>query len=189
MASSDLAFNVLLLVPCLVAALFLTRSRLMRNELWRATLTPLSSIIGSGFPLLAHEESGYQEWGASGAIRVTPSGSGRGLTLSIAPVWGSTGSQAERLWGARDARELGLETEFEARARLEAELGYGIGVPGTRGVATPYTGLSLGEGGQRTYRAGARWNVAPGATLGLERVDCGRGRNTTVSDLPARTVA
>ena len=36
--------------------------------------------------LLAHEASGYEDWGASGAIRVTPDASGRGLTLSIAPV-------------------------------------------------------------------------------------------------------
>ena len=53
MSSSSLAFNVLLLVPCLVAALFLVRSRLLKNDLWRATLTPLSSIIGSGFLIMA----------------------------------------------------------------------------------------------------------------------------------------
>ena len=118
--------------------------------------------------LIAHEESGYEEWGASGAIRVNPSQSGRGLTFAISPVWGAAGSQAERLWGARDARELGTEREFEATGRLEAELGYGIGVPGTRGVVTPYAGLSLAEGSSRTVRAGTRWNVAPGAVLGLE---------------------
>ena len=99
------------------------------------------SIEGQFRGLVAHEESGYEEWGASGAIRVNPSESGRGLTFSIAPVWGSTGSQAERLWGARDAGELGPGGEFEAKARLETELGYGFGVPGTRAVMTPYTGL------------------------------------------------
>ena len=57
--------------------------------------------------LLVHEASGYEEWGASGAIRVTPDASGRGLTLSIAPAWGRTGSAAERLWSAHDARALG----------------------------------------------------------------------------------
>ena len=47
--------------------------------------------------LVAHEASAYEEWGASGAIRVTPSPTGRGLTLSIAPAWGQTGSAAEQL--------------------------------------------------------------------------------------------
>ena len=125
------------------------------------------SIEGQVRALVAHEESGYEEWGASGSVRVNPSQSGRGLTLAIAPVWGSAGSQAGRLWGARDARELGQEAEFEATARLETELGYGMSVPRTRSVVTPYTGLSLGEEA-RTYRAGTRWNLASGAVLGLE---------------------
>ena len=68
--------------------------------------------------LLVHEASGYEDWGASGAIRVTPDASGRGLTLSIAPVWGRTGSAAERLWSAHDARALGESSEFEADNQL-----------------------------------------------------------------------
>ena len=143
----------------------------------RYSTGPLT-IEGQVRALVAHEESGYQEWGASGAIRVAPSASGRGLTLSLAPVWGSAGSQAERIWGARDARELGQDADFEATARLETELGYGLGVPGTRGVVTPYAGLSLSEGSSRTYRAGTRWNLAPGAVLGLEATRQGGANGT-----------
>ena len=72
------------------------------------------TIEGQVRMLVAHEESGYEEWGASGAIRMTPSASGRGLTLSIAPAWGRTGSATERLWSAHDARGLGADNEFEA---------------------------------------------------------------------------
>ena len=42
---------------------------------------------------------------------------------------------------------------------------YGFGMGGTTGVLTPYTGFSLANEGSRTLRAGARWNIAPGATL------------------------
>ena len=126
------------------------------------------TIEGQVRALVTHEESGYEEWGASGAIRVNPSQSGRGLTFAIAPVWGSAGSASERLWSARNAGELGIEQEFEATARLETELGYGIGVPDTRGIVTPYAGLSLSEGSNRTYRAGTRWILAPDAALALE---------------------
>ena len=90
--------------------------------------------------LVAHEASGYNEWGASAAIRVTPSASGRGLTLSIAPAWGQTGSAAERLWSAHDARAFGADSEFEADSRLAIDAGYGFGLPGNRGVLTPYGG-------------------------------------------------
>ena len=44
------------------------------------------TIEGQVRALVAHEASGYQEWGASGAIRiVNPSASGRGLSLCHRP--------------------------------------------------------------------------------------------------------
>ena len=118
--------------------------------------------------LLAHEASGYDEWGMSGAIRVTPAASGRGLTLSIAPAWGRTGSAAQRLWSAHDARGLGADNEFEADSRLDMEAGYGFGLPGSRGVLTPHAGMTLGDAGHRAIRTGARWRLSPDAVLGLE---------------------
>ena len=53
-------------------------------------------IEGAVRTLLAHEESGYEEWGASGAIRLAPSASGCGLSLSVAPRWGRA-SEGSRL--------------------------------------------------------------------------------------------
>ena len=118
--------------------------------------------------LLAHEASDYEEWGMSGAIRVTPGASGRGLTLSIAPAWGHTGSAAERLWSAHDANALGSDSEFEAESRLEMDVGYGFGLPGNRGVLTPYAGMTLGDARARTVRTGTRWQLGTDAVLGLE---------------------
>ena len=118
--------------------------------------------------LVAHQASGYEEWGASAAIRVTPSASGRGLTLSIAPAWGQTGSAAERLWSAHDATALGADSEFEADSQLAIDAGYGIGFAGNRGVLTPYVGMTLGDGGNRTVRTGTRWQLGPDVVVGLE---------------------
>ena len=58
------------------------------------------TIEGAVRALVAHEDSGYEEWGASGAIRVVPSPSGHGLSLSLAPSWGSMAGGAEALWSA-----------------------------------------------------------------------------------------
>ena len=118
--------------------------------------------------LLAHEASGYEEWGMSGAVRVTPGASGRGLTLSIAPAWGQTGSAAERLWSAHDASALGSDSKFDATRRLEVDAGYGLGLAHGRGVLTPYAGFTLGEAGTRTVRTGARWQLTPDAVVGVE---------------------
>ena len=124
----------------------------------RYSAGPLS-IEGRVRTLVAHEDSGYEEWGASGAIRVSPGASGRGLTLSIAPAWGRTGSATEQLWSARDASALAADEEFEAASRLEMEAGYGLGLAGNRGVLTPYAGATLGDGGSRTMRSGVRWTL------------------------------
>ena len=118
--------------------------------------------------LVAHEASGYEEWGMSGAVRVTPGASGRGLTLSIAPAWGHTGSAAERLWSAQKPSALGSDSEFEAESRLEMDVGYGFGLPGNRGVLTPYAGMTLGDARARTVRTGTRWQLGTDAVLGLE---------------------
>ena len=134
--------------------------------------------------LLAHAESGYEEWGASGSIEVAPGRGGRGLTLRVSPAWGATASAAERLWGARDAGALGLGgREFEAEGRLEGEVGYGIGLARNRGLVTPYTALRLGEGAARTWRAGARWRMTDDVRVGLEGV-----REQAGGDAPADAI-
>ena len=118
--------------------------------------------------LVAHEDSGYREWGAGGSVRLGPDASGRGLSLALAPVWGTPSSGVDRLWSARDAAGLAPGGKFEAGRRLEGELGYGLGAPRGLGLVTPYAGLSLAGGGGRAWRLGARWNVAPDVTFGLE---------------------
>ena len=126
------------------------------------------SIEGSVRKLVAHEESGYDEWGASGSVRIDPGASGRGLSLTLTPTFGAASSGVEQLWSHRDATGLTPGDEFEAESRFETELGYGIGLRGNHGLLTPYTGLSLREGGDRTWRTGTRWKMAEQATLGLE---------------------
>ena len=39
--------------------------------------------------LIAHEDSGYEDWGANGALRVNPSPSGRGLSLTLRVIHAS----------------------------------------------------------------------------------------------------
>ena len=133
----------------------------------RYTAGPLT-IEGRMRTLIAHEAEGYEEWGMSGAIRMAPGASGRGLTLSIAPAWGQTGSAAERLWSAHDATALGADSEFEAGRSLQMDAGYGFGLPGNRGVLTPYAGMTLGDAGNRTMRTGTRWQLGPDVVVGLE---------------------
>ena len=126
------------------------------------------TLEGSVRKLLAHEESDYEEWGASVAIRLDPGESGRGLSLSVFPTWGDPSSGVDRLWSAQGAHQLG-SGDFEAENRLEAEIGYGLFNPFKKlfGILTPYFGLSLGDN-DRVTRTGTRWTISPDATMGLE---------------------
>lgn len=126
------------------------------------------TIEGHVRTLIAHEASGYEEWGVSGAIRVNPDQSGRGLTLSITPEWGQTGSATERLWGARDAGALGTESDFEPTGRVAIDTGYGLGLGTNRGVLTPYAGMAFGEVSSKTMRAGANWQLGQDIAVGAE---------------------
>ena len=119
---------------------------------WTAAGSGLS-MEASLRTLVAHEASGYEEWGASGSIRLAPGTSGRGLSFSVAPTWGAPSSGVDRLWSARDAAGLARDGDFEASSRLDAELGYGLGTFG--GLLTPYVGVSA-AGGSREWRSGAR---------------------------------
>ena len=124
------------------------------------------TVEGSIRTLVAHEESGYKEWGTSGSIRIDPGTSGRGLSLTLAPSWGAASSGTEQLWSLRDTGGLGRDSELETESRLEGEIGYGLGLANAPGVLTPFAGITLGDG--RTLRAGTRWQVSPDAALGVE---------------------
>ena len=126
------------------------------------------TIGGSVRGLLAHSDDGYEEWGASGSIRLDPGTTGRGLSLSITPVWGAASGGVETLWSARTASGLVSDGGFEGAARLEAEMGYGFALAENAGVLTPYMGLGAGEDGRREYRIGTRWHAGSHASVSLD---------------------
>jgi len=102
---------------------------------------------------------GYEEWGASGSLRVAPDPSGRGLSLSLTPSWGAQG-QSGRLWGAAPgslAGAGGTDKGGQPGVRLDTELGYGLSLSGGL-TGTPYAGLGLGEADARDWRLGLRFS-------------------------------
>ena len=139
---------------------------------------PGVTVEGAMRALVAHQEAGYEEWGASGAVRIDPGTSGRGLSFTLTPAWGNAGSAAERLWGLGNAREITPDANFEAGRRLDAELGYGV--VAHPGVITPFVGLGLAEDGARTLRLGGRWALGPTTSLNLEATRLDAANDDTV---------
>ena len=128
------------------------------------------SIEASVRGLLAHEDSDYREWGASGALRFDPGQQGKGLTASITPTWGSTASGMSRLWNPTGAQGLAAGDALApaATSRLDAELGYGLVTLRGRGLLTPYARVALAESAHQAWHLGTRLALAESLNLSLE---------------------
>ena len=119
--------------------------------------------------LLAHEDSNYGEWGASGSVRLAPGQDGQGLALTLAPAWGAASSGVDGLWSRQTTAGLALQgTRAAPTGRLNAEVSYGVAAPFGTGLLTPYAGTVLTDGAARTYRLGTRWTSVSGLTLNVE---------------------
>jgi hypothetical protein len=100
-----MAINTLILLSSLAVAGLLLWPRLARAKLWRATVTPLASIIGSGFlvlgPVLEHSYGVYKPF-VMGLLCLAAYAFGGAIRFNITRRMSGPGS--------RSAREERLET-------------------------------------------------------------------------------
>ncbi len=115
---------------------------------------------------LLNHSGDYEETGVSGLVRIAPGASGQGLALSVEPAWGRSASGVQQLW--ENGVTAGASPADQAVARVNAEIGYGLGAALGLGLVTPYTGLGLSGDGARSWRMGARWQLVPAASVSVE---------------------
>lgn len=120
--------------------------------------------------LVAHETSGFREWGASLAASWDPRPqTDRGLLVSLSQSWGDSPSGGmDALLGRETLAGLAANDEnggagFEASSRLEGELGYGLPVFGGGIIGTPNIGFGLSDDA-RDWRVG--WRLTPARSGG-----------------------
>ena len=102
-------------------------------------------IQARGHMLLTHEESEFEQWGASLAITFDWGEQGEGLFFVLAPDLGyapSTG--AEGMWETTRVAETFLAGEIELGMNLDTRVGYGMNLPNGHGLLTLF-----GEMGKR----------------------------------------
>ena len=125
------------------------------------------TVEGAVRRLLAHEDTAYDEWGASGTVRIAPGPRGQGLSLMLSPNWGAADRGVEDLWSRQTAAGIAKTgTGRFPSGRLAAEMGYGFSPFGT-GLLTPYAGTVLARDETRTYRLGTRMRVTSGSAAKL----------------------
>ena len=138
--------------------------------------------------LLAHEDSDYKEWGASGTIRLAPDPDGQGLALTLAPTWGVASSGVESLWSRQTTAGLAPQGRTPApTGQLNAQIGYGLWLPSAGGLMTPFTAVTFaGQAGSRT-RAGLIFDRPGTWGTGL-RVELAGERIATAEGPPEHTI-
>ena len=120
----------------------------------------------TGRKLVAHQGD-LEEWGVGGAVGVDPGADGLGGSLDVGLSLGETDHGVGDLWQAGMAGR-GPEGDGSP-VRLVAEGGWGMAASGVHGgVLTPYVGMELVGGGDRSYRMGIRLGRGPAAWLSLE---------------------
>ena len=77
------------------------------------------TIEGKVRTLVAHDDSAYEEWGASASVRVDPAADGRGMSLTLSDAGSRTWRGGAR-WKVSGAASLSLEGTREERGRDEA---------------------------------------------------------------------
>ena len=117
--------------------------------------------------LLAHADGGYEEWGLSGSLALDPGRLGRGLALRLDSGWGMADSGAAALWQRQTTAGLAPQHSRPGQGRFTAELGYGLDVPWTGAILTPYSGMEWAGDG-RTLRLGWRFVLGRHLSLSLD---------------------
>ena len=118
-------------------------------------LTSGLTVALRGRTLVAHQDDRYEEWGVSGVIRLDPGAKGEGLALALQPSYGPAAAGVQQLFD----RHLSPPAHSDDTAmRLDAEISYGIGILGGRGLLTPYGGLGTADG-QSEALAGGRLTI------------------------------
>ena len=92
---------------------------------------------------------------------------GRGLSLRLASGWGLTDSSTDTLWQQQTASGLAQGPGQTSRGRIKAEWAYGLDVPRTRGLLTPYGSVEMAGGGGRTLALGWRFELDQSLSLSL----------------------
>ena len=128
------------------------------------------TLSAGGQGLLLHESAGFSEWSAGGSLHLDPGAPDRGVALSVAPSWGTTATTAATLWSLPDAARLAAQGPAQPQpgARLAAELSYGLDALDGAATVSPYAGLTVADGGARTWRVGTSFRHDPSLSLSLE---------------------
>ena len=113
-------------------------------------------IQARGHMLLTHEESEFEQWGASLAITFDWGEQGEGLFFAVTPTWGTPATGAEGMWETTRVAETFLSGETELGMNLDTRIGYGMNLPNGHGLLTLFGEMGKPTGAPPHLRLGTQ---------------------------------
>ena len=99
--------------------------------------------------LLVHSANGYDEWGASLQLRLTPHSDGSGFSASLRRNWGAEVDNTDRLWDDQRLSQIG--SDLVVKENIEMHMGYGIELPNRPAMLTPFAEFAEQSALQRAH--------------------------------------
>ena len=131
-------------------------------------------VSGLGFELRAnvlpvYSDEDYREYGFSLSASASPGIGGEGLAMLVATSLGPESGSTEAMLRRKLFGPVAAADDLADALSLNAEVGYGFPIVGSRTVLAPFGGLRLRDGGSREMRTGMRLSrMAAAAPWNLE---------------------
>lgn len=113
-------------------------------------------IQARGHMLLTHQESEFEQWGASLSVTFDWGPQGEGLFFALAPSWGAPATGAEGMWETTRVAESFLAGEAEQGMNIDTRVGYGLNLPNGRGLLTLFGEMGRPPGAPPRLRLGTQ---------------------------------
>ncbi len=113
-------------------------------------------IQAHGHMLLTHEESEFEQWGASVSVTFDWGAQGEGLFFALVPTWGAPSTGAEGMWETTRVAETFLAGETELGMNLDTRVGYGMNLPNGHGLLTVFGEMGKPTGAPPHLRLGTQ---------------------------------
>ena len=113
-------------------------------------------IQAHGHMLLTHEESEFEQWGASLAVTFDWGPQGEGLFFALVPTWGAPATGAEGMWETTRVAKNFLAGETEQGMNLDTRAGYGLNLPNGHGLLTVFGEMGKPTGAPPRLRLGTQ---------------------------------
>ena len=104
-----------------------------------------------------YSESDYREYGFSISASASPGVGGEGLAMAVSTSLGPEIGRPEALLRGDLFGPVDASKNLAEALSLNAEIGYGFPLVGSKGVLTPFGGFRLSDGGGQQMRAGMRF--------------------------------